>query len=344
MVDITSFPIPTRPLSDVVSGKNKIINGNFDIWQRGTSHTTTGYGSADRWRNENVGTTKVASQQAFTLGQTDVPNNPTYFYRTVVTSVAGSGNYCTANQRIEGVNTFAGTNATLSFWAKADAAKDIAIEFLQNFGSGGSPSATVNGIGSQKVTLSTAWQKFEVTVAIPSITGKTLGTDGNDFLSVALWFDAGSALDTRTATLGQQSGTFDIAQVQLEAGDTATLFEQRPTGHELMLCQRYYYLHADGTQETIVGSGGYWSATQVEMVLQFPTEMRAVPTLSATSGAAAYTASSTGTSDPFNSLILNRPSKRNCLLYNNLEASGTVGAFARVYSAVSSVISFDAEL
>jgi hypothetical protein len=73
--------------------KNAIINGNFDIWQRNTTQTLIGYGSDDRWSNDNVGTTKTHSRQAFTLGQTDVPGEPRYYSRTTVVSVAGAGNY-----------------------------------------------------------------------------------------------------------------------------------------------------------------------------------------------------------------------------------------------------------
>jgi hypothetical protein len=55
-----------------------------------------------------------------------------------------------------------------------------------------------------------------------------------------IWFDAGSDFNGITDTLGQQSGTFDIAQVQIEPGPVATPFERRPIGTELALCQRYY--------------------------------------------------------------------------------------------------------
>lgn len=219
--------------------RNKLINGGFDIWQRDTSQTSSGYGSDDRWDNPHSGTTKTASRQTFTLGQTDVPGNPRYFARTVVTSVAGASNLCVKTQRIESVLTLAGQTATLSFWAKADASKNIAVEFFQSFGTGGSPSASVSGIGVTTFALTTSWQRFSVTVSIPSITGKTLGTI-NDSFNVNYWFDAGSSLNARTNSLGQQSGTFDIANAQLEAGSVATPFEQRPVGMELALCQRYY--------------------------------------------------------------------------------------------------------
>lgn len=219
--------------------RNRIINGNFDFWQRGTSFTGNGYG-ADRWVHGRVGTTHTASRQAFTLGQTAVPGEPTYFCRTVVSSVAGAGNYAALAQRIEDVRTFAGQQVTVSFWAKADSTKNITAELEQFFGTGGSPSAAVAPIVANKVSIGTSWQKVTVTANIPSISGKTLGTNNDHVLQLGIWFDAGSDWNARTNSLGQQSGTFDIAQVQIEPGSVATPFEQRPIGTELSLCQRYY--------------------------------------------------------------------------------------------------------
>ena len=223
-----------------LSNRNVLINGNFDIWQRGTSQTSVGYGSDDRWTNFHSGSTKTHSQQTFALGQTDVPGNPKYFSRTVASSVAGASNYVLKLQRIESVATLAGQTATLSFWAKADAPKNMAVEFTQYFGAGGSPSSTVNAIGVTTIALTTSWKKYTVTVDIPSVAGKTLGTAGDDNLQIYFWFDGGSNWDNRTNSLGQQSGTFDIAQVQLEAGSKATAFEKRPFQQELALCQRYF--------------------------------------------------------------------------------------------------------
>jgi hypothetical protein len=220
--------------------RNKIINGNFDIWQRGTSQTSSGYGSADRWENFNTGSTKTTSQQTFTVGQTEVPNNPKYYLRNVITTGGGVNDRVLSNQKIEDVTALAGKTLTFSFWAKADSAKNIATEVVQNFGTGGSPSATVTGIQVKTHNLTTSWQKFTDTISIPSISGKTIGSDENHYMSFAFWFDAGSSYNSRTNSLGNQSGTFDIAQFQLEEGTAATPFEHRPIGMELSLCQRYY--------------------------------------------------------------------------------------------------------
>lgn len=219
--------------------RNVIINGDFDIWQRGTSHSTVGYGSADRWSNLRSGSTCTISRQSFTLGQTDVPNNPTYFCRAVVTSSAGAANYSVLSQNIEGVRTFAGRTVTVSFWAKADATRSIAVELSQFFGTGVSASTQVTGIGSTKVSIGATWQKVTVTATVPSISGKTLGAAGDDWLGLVIWFDAGSDYNARSQSLGQQSGTFDIAQVQIEPGAVATPFERRPPATELSLCRRY---------------------------------------------------------------------------------------------------------
>jgi hypothetical protein len=219
--------------------RNKIINGNFDIWQRGTSFTASEYG-ADRWINVRVNSTSTMSRQAFTLGQTAVPNEPTHFCRMVVGSITGSANAVNLTQRIEDVRTFAGKTVTASFWCKADTTRQIAFDLAQHFGSGGSFSSQVVGIGTTKVTVTSSWQKITITANMPSLLGKTIGTNNDNFVAFRIWFDAGSSFNAETNSLGHQSGTFDIAQVQLEEGSFATPFEQRPIGTELALCQRYY--------------------------------------------------------------------------------------------------------
>lgn len=219
--------------------KNVIINGNFDFWQRGTSATADSAFAADRWQLQRSGSTCTMSQQTFAVGQTDVPNNPTYWIRNAVTSAAGASNIVFMRQYIEDVRTFAGQQITISYWAKADAAKPISIEAQQFFGAGGSPSAQVHTFVA-KPTLSTSWVRYSHQITIPSISGKTIGTTANtSSLAINFWFDAGSDFNSRTNTLGQQSGTFDIAQVQVEEGPVATDFERRPPGTELALCQRY---------------------------------------------------------------------------------------------------------
>ncbi len=163
--------------------------------------------------------------------------------RTVVSSVVGASNCTFAQHVMENASTLAGRTATLTFWAKADAAKNMAIEFIQVFGSGGAPPPIVYGIAPQLVALTTAWKKFSVAVAVPSIAGKVIGTDNNDTLIARLWFDAGSTYAARTASLIQQSGTFDIAHVSLVEGDAtaeADPFSPRHIQQELDLCQRYY--------------------------------------------------------------------------------------------------------
>ena len=213
------------PNSANVIGKNRIINGNFDFWQRGTTASYSVQSSkylADRWLMRTTATADVTiSQQSFTVGQTDVPNNPKYFYRWDITShTTGSGRL---EQRIEDVSTFAGNTCTLSFWAKCNSSQTMSTAYQQIFGTGGSTAVTTSG---SSFSLTTAWQKFTVTVTLPSISGKTIA-GGNDFLGLRF---------NMPATVC----TVDIAQVQLEAGESATEFEHRPYTTEVQLCERYY--------------------------------------------------------------------------------------------------------
>jgi hypothetical protein len=149
-------------------GQNYIINGNFDIWQRASSQTSNGYGSDDRWLNANIGSTKTHSKQTSTDTERSFFSS-SYYSRTVVSSVVSAGNYTIKVQNIEDVTKLAGKTATLSFWAKADSSKNIAIELTQVFGLGGSPSVSVTGIGSQKIALTSTWQKKFITIGLTKI-------------------------------------------------------------------------------------------------------------------------------------------------------------------------------
>jgi hypothetical protein len=215
--------------------RNKIINGNFDIWQRGTNFSITNSGTytSDRWSivYDGTGATRTVSRQSFSVGQTDVPNNPDYFLRWNQ-SVAGSGaNFNVLRQPIEAVKTLAGKQVVVTFYAKAASTLDVHVFFQHYFGTGGSPSSTINIPGGTTINLNTSWQKYSVVCDITNLSGKSIGTNNNDYL--VLNFNPSPINDNATFT-------FDIAQVQLEEGSIATPFEHRPIGTELALCQRYY--------------------------------------------------------------------------------------------------------
>jgi hypothetical protein len=266
--------VKSSALTDKLGRRNYLINGNFDKWDYAISQTSSGYGSDNRWMNGNSGSSKTCSQQV--CGNTErALFNAMYFSRTVVSSSSGSGNFVDKVQPIENVNLLAGKTITLSFWAKADTNKNIAVEFWQSFGTGGSPSGSVGGIGSQLVALTTTWQKKTITLTIPSIVGKTLGTDGAQTTSTGLvfWFDAGSTFASRSANLGQQSGTFDIAQVKIEDGSVATNGWHPYDGEfggEVHACARYLpvilgqgVLSTSGTIPNIVTNRNLYFSLQV---------------------------------------------------------------------------------
>jgi hypothetical protein len=266
-----------------VAGKNKIINGDFYVNQRNlTSTTSSGYGF-DRWNFLTTNGTVTHSAQTFTTGTAPVTGyEGANFARIVTTGQTLASAYTIYRQNIENVRTFAGQTVTLSFWAKANSGTPkIAMEFEQSFGSGGSPSSFVTVYAGQ-ATLSTSWVRYTATIAIPSISGKTIGTTTNSSsLLLTLWFSAGSDFSDRTGSLGIQSNTFDIWGVQVEAGSVATAF-QTATGTlqgELAACQRYYYrANSAGAAYTIFSFGYTDNTTTALIMTPVPSYMRVFPT------------------------------------------------------------------
>lgn len=221
-----------------VNSENRIINGDFGVWQRGTSFTASAYG-ADRWANYFVGGAVTTSQQAFALGDTLGANQPTYFLRQTVSGQSGT-NLATIQQRIEGVRSYAGQTITILGWARrSSGAGNLSVRVTQVFGTGGSPSADV-GVTQQIITLSGAWQAFAVTFSVPSLAGKTLGTSGTDSLYILFDTSNGESGAVGLQTIGVDLWGIHIRQGTWTAADAA-LYRPRDPGTEFALCQRYYW-------------------------------------------------------------------------------------------------------
>ena len=246
-----------------LSNRNSIINGNFTIWQRGTSFSSSEYG-ADRWSYNTSGGAGVHSRQTFTGSDIDTFGTQ-YFHRLAVSTGANNQGTITL---LEDLPRFAGKTVTLSFYAKGTnpAGGHLTTLIGGETGSGGSGDWEVGG--TNEIVLSSSWQKFTVTMTLPSMNGKTLGTGSYLFICPAR-----QPNDDNTTN----AWTIDMSQVQLELGDTATPFEHRSYGDELAKCQRYYHSsdEADSwiTAFDVTSGQGYYGTIPLS-----PT-MRANPTI-----------------------------------------------------------------
>jgi hypothetical protein len=288
-----------RYTGNFAAGKNKIINGNFYINQRQfTTTTVSGTYGFDRFPWSGAGSgTQSYSAQTFTAGTAPVSGyESANFARITTSSQNATDSRVDFDTNIEDVRTFAGETTTISFWAKAaSGTPKVAVEIVQVFGSGGSPSA-FNPVYVAQVTLSTSWARYSVTTTVPSLSGKTVGTTAPGYLGLNLWVSAGTTYNSRSGSLGAQNNTFDFWGVQWEAGSVATAF-QTATGTiqgELAACQRYYYRNTatEVAAQFAIGTGS--STTQVDLMVTLPVAMRVRPQSAEYSGLAVIDSANPG--------------------------------------------------
>lgn len=224
-----------------MAGRNWLINGDFRLWQRGAvfpASVGTRY-IADRWQANATGTKVAATREDVPAGGGQggrLLAGSRHLLRLDVQSVAGAGNMALVQQRIEDVRSLAGRTVTISFKARSSVDDfRIGVELQQSYGTGGSTAR--DSIGAS-VVLDTLWRWHQVTVEVPGLAGRTLGPDS--YLQLSFWLDAGADFGGRAFAAGQKSGSVQLAEVQIEEGDTATDFDRRPEALELLLCQRYY--------------------------------------------------------------------------------------------------------
>jgi hypothetical protein len=328
-----------------VAGKNRVINGAMAINQRNySSSTTDGSYIVDRILGFGSSSTVTSSVQAFTAGAAPVAGyEAVNFCRLAVAGQSGTSAYGILTTRIEDARTFAGSTATISFWAKANSGTPkIAVEWDTYLGPTGSTGVKTY---AGQVTLSTSWARYSVTVAIPSLTGKTVNAQNVTYAQLNLWVSAGSDFNSRTGSIGIQNSTFDIWGLQAEQSSTVTPF-QTATGTiqgELAACQRYYYLHAS-SGDISIGLGTNTTASEMHTHVQFPVTMRTTPTVDQATGTNYFRFFRAGGSDDFNSFTISRATTTNCLLYNASEISGTSGDAGIVHTVnASAKLAFSSE-
>jgi len=245
--------------------RNLVMNGGFDVWQRGTtvtkaSNSYTSNFTSDRWSAYFGGT--------YTQQQTTLPNGDYVNYFRGVLGTTGS-NRININHFIENGNSIlSGKYITVSFWLKAsvmDSQVNVKIQTTS-----GSTFSSYTIIANKYIETSLDWKKYEITLKC-----------NNDIANIGARPHGLLEIDGVDGSWANGT-TFEIAQVQIELGKVATPFEHRSYGEELALCQRYYY--EAGTQPIdLVGVGhssGYSGVTSGRIT--FPVTMRATPTYSST--------------------------------------------------------------
>lgn len=242
-------------LFDLPMGKNAIINGDFNIWQRGTSFSSivdAAY-SADRFQYAKSGTMVHDITRS-----TDVPtfaqagrlfNYSVKIDCTTVDASIGSAEYCVFNQPIEGFNwlPLAQKSTTLSFWVKATKVGTYCVRLSNSI-------SDRSVVMEYVVNATNTWEKKTITFPASPSDGTWNYTTG---IGATLGFTlaAGSAIQTAAgdwqtggfiATSKQvnacdsTSNDFYLCGLQLEEGSVATPFEQRSFQQQLALCQRYF--------------------------------------------------------------------------------------------------------
>ena len=372
---ITDANITTAKLAyDAIPFRNIIINGDMSLAQRATSAsslTGSGYNTVDRWNIVLSGLGTWTQSQS-----TDVPTGQGFATSlkmdcTTANGSLSAGSYLIVDQRVEGQNlqylkkgTSSAESTTISFWVKS-AKTGTYIVSLSDMDN----SRYI--ANSYTVSSANTWEKKTITYA-----GDTTGAFGNDngaSLKVQFWLVAGTTYSSGTLATSWESNTnannavgqvnladstsneWYVTGVQLEAGTTASDFEFLPVDVNLNRCRRYYYTFADRRtsgvspvrDQTAIALGTAHYGNQVTVCINFPTEMRTVPSLEQASGTDYYQFYHDQTGDffdSFNSLGGNGVTAFFLRNTNQISANaGTSGTVAAT-SAGNSYVAFEAEL
>ena len=312
------------PSAGQLGNRNLIINGAMQVAQRGTSSTTSGFGSLDRWdcRHNGADEAPTHSQHALTSSDTGPwEKGLRYSYHMQngnQTGGAGAGDYNFIFQSIEAQNlacsgweyTSTSSYITLSFWVKSSVAQNF-YGYLRTL------DGTAQSIPYETGALSANTWKY-VTVTFSGNSNITVDNDNNLGMRVYWSPFQGTDYTANSKTVGTWSpyvnaerhpdetstwwttndATFEITGVQLEVGSVATPFEHRSYGDEFLRCARYYQEQQGGSDVFMYAAKAQGSTT-ADIGVGLVVPLRGSPTVTCSShrlfqsDAVAYTSSST---------------------------------------------------
>jgi hypothetical protein len=300
-----------------INRTNFLINGGFDIWQRGTSSTANGVYIADRWIHERYAGTHTVSRS------TDVPVT-TLQYSLSFASTSGSSP--SLFQRIEAANAaqLVGQTVTFSIWAKSTVGTG-GLSWTSFF-----PTTTADtfsaittdqtGVFNATMTVGT-WTRYSATFTVAA--GAVRGYGVNVFRSVTT---------ANTTTL--------YAGAQLEIGTVVTAFRRNAPSiqAELAACQRYYYRAVADSAYGWFGMMSHASTTLGLMVITLPVTMRAAPTLFESSAIGAF--QYIGPTGTLSSLSLSTDGNNSRQIAVNVNGGSFTGASAGFLRASNNAAAF----
>ena len=271
---ITDDSITVDQIADnaVHGRRNLIINGEFQVWQRGTSITANNSNAytADRWHAGANGSEDVVYSRQFTNTSDGTP-----YMRVRRTGTASGRMYLTQMMETSVLDFCRGKTVTLSFQARKHA--DFDATFVSRIATQTNESPRDDNVVQNSDvtrTLTTSFQTFTQSL--------TLTSSSNSANGFRVEFIAEDGANSSS------NYYYEVRDVQLEIGDKATPIEHRSFAEEERLCFRYYHDSRFGFNE-----GGVYSPNRDAQyghvracIAEFPARMRATPTVSIQSGSA----------------------------------------------------------
>lgn len=274
-----------------ITSPNYIINGAFDIWQRGTTFTRgagagADYGSADRFKVGSFG-----AAPAVTLARsTDVPADLGIQYSAAMSwaSSTSTGDVFLAHFIENGKFLFAGKTVTLSFYAKATNSITVGVAIDQDY-------------GGSNITIGTSWTRYQLSWTLPTTyqSSRPSGSNASDNVELRLF---------RMANVSAAANTITFTGVQLEEGAAPTTFRRNAPSiqDELAACRRYFQVYGNspvGNFTIQAGTGPSFSTTQSVHVMQFDTPLRTTPSIT-TSGSTNFSVDLVGVTSASSTAML----------------------------------------